>query len=506
MAPPVPPKDVVETVVERMRQSKSGGSSGSNKNNNSNSNSRSDGVVLAQQISLQTIEETQNSLRVLNVQHRLSTLGKGDNVFKRACALLEYNAREIQGLKLPMRLLAKIAKATSPSEFEKFHTKIGNLRRRRRSTTSTTTSRKSMNTSHNDNDGSKTKTTRATVQASTEDTILAIQKSSSLPLLAIKLATYVADSNGVAQRAQNVLNQLMKRKVPATKTTLAAYANASTSFAAANREYQQLIKDIQTHQAAYEAVCFYIIAKQEMKQQQLKHSSSKTSSSAGQYLFEQQHHQSQSSQHQQQQPLTVETMLQFTTDFTAKEFRTIHEFVSMNAKHILSNSKSVVETTATSKRGEKSKGKVPHNQKTTSKANTKTGTSATSGTKRRDGGVADTAPKGKRSKASKKMTTSDDVNDDSVAIDNNDDYYYNNNDNESKYSYEFLNWKEKTLAKTMMMNRTKDKIIANETTHQNNNNKEDVSLLPPDLSWDDKNKESLHQVARQILRRRGLLK
>lgn len=176
-----------------------------------------DKLRLDQQISPQVLQETQSALRILKLKSPNGTFGKNDNDLKRACALLEYVVREREGYKIPMHRLARAA-CMKERDFVKFHEMIGNFRRNSKSAIQITRLRKG---------------TTPTIGGQT----------SSIPSLAIKLGTYVQDSNGVSIRAAKLYQHLMRH---------------AKNLRATERIHQ--LRDINDHQKAYEAACFYIAA------------------------------------------------------------------------------------------------------------------------------------------------------------------------------------------------------------------------------------------------------
>lgn len=156
-------------------------------------------------LSKKVLEQTRSDLRGL--QHRNpGSLQKQDNNIRRACALLEYIAREEAGIKLPMDKLASTARMKA-NDFKKFHQLIGNFR-----------------------------TKKPTKGA-------ASNQKSSIPSLAMKLGSHVTDSNGVAIRAQRLLGDIAR-------------------FYRRNRD---LMTDIVQNSRTYEAVCFFIVATQDTR-------------------------------------------------------------------------------------------------------------------------------------------------------------------------------------------------------------------------------------------------
>jgi hypothetical protein len=171
---------------------------------------------LERKISPKVIQQTQNALRLLKLKNPRGSFGKQDNDLKRACALLEYIAREKEGFKIPMEKLAKAA-CMKKIEFVKFHQIIGHFRENASSKSSS-----SSKANGNDAEG---------------------QQKSSIPLLSIKLGPFVQDSNGVAVRAQSIFDNIL------------TYA---TKMSRTESRYQ--VRDMRRYQKTYEAACFYFEA------------------------------------------------------------------------------------------------------------------------------------------------------------------------------------------------------------------------------------------------------
>eukprot|EP00980_Cylindrotheca_fusiformis_P027748 scaffold22549_cov98-Cylindrotheca_fusiformis.AAC.4 len=172
-----------------------------------------DKLNLDKMISPKVLQETQSALRILKLKSPSGTFGRQDNDLKRACALLEYVVREREGYKIPMDRLARAA-CMKERDFIKFHEIIGNFRRN-----SVASLRKNKTPANQ------------------------IRQTSSIPSLAIKLGTYVQDSNGVSLRATKLYQELVTH----ARTMLAS-------------ERINQLRDINDHRKAYEAACFYLAA------------------------------------------------------------------------------------------------------------------------------------------------------------------------------------------------------------------------------------------------------
>ncbi len=194
---------------------------------------------LQEKLSATILEKARSELRGLQFQNPHGTFGKGDNDLKRASVLLEYVAREEQGVKIPLGHLAKAA-YVKEADFGKFHRQIGNFRNR--------------------------------PTTSSSDTI-----TSTIPSLAMKLGSHVNDSNGVAIRAQRLLNRIVRFH----------YKNPHQ------------LRDIGRFAKVYEAVCFFIEA---------THHAHKDEGDEGKQL-------------------QVATVVDVSTDFTLSEFANILEHV-----------------------------------------------------------------------------------------------------------------------------------------------------------------------------------
>lgn len=167
-------------------------------------------LKIDEELSAKVIDATQSALRVMKYKHPTgSIITKGDNDLKRASALLEYIARELAGVKIPMDQLARAA-YMRPTEFVKFHQMVGNFRE----------------TSESQN-----------AQASRNSTA-SKKRTSSMPALAIKFGAFVHDSTGIALRAQKLYNKVYR-------------------YGQKNPHHRQ---DMHRFQKVYEAVCYYTAA------------------------------------------------------------------------------------------------------------------------------------------------------------------------------------------------------------------------------------------------------
>jgi hypothetical protein len=193
------------------------------------------------QVSLtnKVLERTRSELRDLEFRNPFGTFQKGDNGRKRICALLEYVAREEEGVKIPMAQLAMIA-FMKESDFKKFHERVGNFRNSKR--------------------------TKAPSR----------QQKSSIPSLAMKLGSFLADTNSVALRAQRLLEDLGRFY----------------------RKNTHQIRDMVQHAKTYEAACFFIVATQDL---------------CGDYI--------------EDKPLQASTVVDVSTDFSLGEFANVEAHV-----------------------------------------------------------------------------------------------------------------------------------------------------------------------------------
>lgn len=201
-------------------------------------------------LSAKILEKARNELRIFQLHNPPGTFGKCDNQERRAGALLEYVAREQEGLKLSMQKLAKACFAKE-KEFVKFHSHVGNFRY------------KPPQAKDSSNDKQR--------------------RQSSIPSLAMKLGSYVADSNGAAIRAQRLLHKLIR-------------------FYHKRPDY---LKDIDRLFRTYEAACFYIVA----TQQDMGRINNDTTNG------------------ENDKQLSVATVVDVSTDFTLSEFAAVLEHV-----------------------------------------------------------------------------------------------------------------------------------------------------------------------------------
>jgi hypothetical protein len=180
-------------------------------------------VKLSQKPSTKAIKLTRDAFRTMNARYRPGSLMyQCDHDLSRAAALLEYTVREHESTCIRMTELAK-ACCLKAKNFEAFHEIVGNHR--------TQSSRSSLSK----------------------------RKESTIPSLAIKLGTLVHDPSGFATRAER-LHQAFQN-------------HAKTNME--EREGRQQLRDMEKHQAAYEAVCFYLIATKELSGSNVRRYASK---------------------------------------------------------------------------------------------------------------------------------------------------------------------------------------------------------------------------------------
>eukprot|EP00538_Stauroneis_constricta_P001798 CAMPEP_0119569552 /NCGR_PEP_ID=MMETSP1352-20130426/42029_1 /TAXON_ID=265584 /ORGANISM="Stauroneis constricta, Strain CCMP1120" /LENGTH=104 /DNA_ID=CAMNT_0007619125 /DNA_START=54 /DNA_END=364 /DNA_ORIENTATION=+ len=85
-------------------------------------------ITINEDIPKAVVSQTQNEFRGMKIRHRQGTFGKIDHELSRAAALLEYVARELKGIRIPLKVLAKAA-CVSEKKFKNFHLHVGNFRR-----------------------------------------------------------------------------------------------------------------------------------------------------------------------------------------------------------------------------------------------------------------------------------------------------------------------------------------------------------------------------------------
>lgn len=237
-------------------------------------------------ISQKVIETAQSALRVLKYKHPHGTFGKGDNELKRACAMLEYVSREVDGFKIPMSELAKVA-YMKDRDFNKFHQRLGNFRTIGQARGSALTPRSSS---------------RSTIPKPTTSV-------SSIPSLSIKLGPFVTDSSGVAARAQRLYNDIAR-------------------YSKSNQD--QLI-DMARNQQIYETACYFLMATQNMGASSRKSKNNNDDDDTT-------------------KPLQLSTVVDLSNNFTQAEFQSVLDHIltlqeSMEATRIateLSTNKSCV--------------------------------------------------------------------------------------------------------------------------------------------------------------------
>jgi hypothetical protein len=231
------------------------------------------------------VDQIQDALQLLRTKKSIGSLGvKHDSERKRACALLEYFAREQCGIKIPMEDLVKQAHAKKKGEFVKFHQVVGNMRDH------WTASSAKKGSAVGSVVGVKP-TNVGTVQNQNSSGL----NKGSFNVLAVQLGAFVPHSNVVARQALVLFQEILK--VIQTKHY-------------GERKYA--LQDVQKNQQAYEAACFYLVATQD---------SSKSNRNANKQ------HPLPSAKLDKDQKLDLSTFLNATKDFSQSEFETVLNYV-----------------------------------------------------------------------------------------------------------------------------------------------------------------------------------
>lgn len=166
----------------------------------------------------QHIEE---QLRLLNIRAPVKLLGKGDSIESRKLVMLELILRS-KNVRLPPGRLAS-AVGMKAAAFEGLSSKLGNY----------------MNIAQTKQPHSSQDSV-----ASASSTV-----SSTIPALSIRLGSQVHDSHGFARRAQQLLED-MEQHIRTTSTVSA-------------QKKKGYLQDMRRSRAAYEAACFYVVARME---------------------------------------------------------------------------------------------------------------------------------------------------------------------------------------------------------------------------------------------------
>jgi hypothetical protein len=180
------------------------------------------------------VEDIQDALHLLRTRSSIGSLGAKDSERRRACALVEYFAREQCDIQIPMDALGKQSYTKKKADFVKFHMLIGNLRDQW-----TTNRPKNGNV---DTTGTHSAAGATSKSNSSKVDSYSFQQSS-INLLAVQLGAFVAHSNVVAKQAQDLFHQMV------TAIQTKKYG-----------ERIHALQDIQRNQRAYEAACFFLVA------------------------------------------------------------------------------------------------------------------------------------------------------------------------------------------------------------------------------------------------------
>ncbi|KAG7371856.1 hypothetical protein IV203_017998 [Nitzschia inconspicua] len=235
------------------------------------------------------VEQIQDALQLLRSKKSIGSLGiKNDSDRKRACALLEYIAREEYGIKISMDDLTKQAYVKKKGDFAVFHQVIGNLR-----------DHWNTQTLQNQVSNSVVGSTTTTGTKATD----APQKSC-FNLLAVQLGAFVPHSSLMARQAQSLFQQIL--------------AFIRTKHYG---ERKHALQDVQKNYRAYEAACFYLVATQDTPN--TKNSNNQNRSKSG----SSKHPKPVVSSGRNDQTLDLPTFIDATKIFVQSEFETILKFV-----------------------------------------------------------------------------------------------------------------------------------------------------------------------------------
>ncbi|KAG7338665.1 hypothetical protein IV203_020713 [Nitzschia inconspicua] len=268
------------------------------------------------------VEQIQDALQLLRSKKSIGSLGiKNDSDRKRACALLEYIAREEYGIKISMDDLTKQAYVKKKGDFAVFHQVIGNLRDHWKT-----------QTVHNQCGNSVVGGTTTTGMNGTKATD-APQKSS-FNLLAVQLGAFVPHSSLMARQAQSLFQQIL--------------AFVRTKHYG---ERKHALQDVQKNYRAYEAACFYLVATQDTFNNNNNNQNRNKSGSS-------KHAKSVVSSGRNDQTLDLPTFIDATKIFVQSEFETILKFVqslqeemdSVKVQSELQNSKVLMGGTASTRK------------------------------------------------------------------------------------------------------------------------------------------------------------
>ena len=175
-------------------------------------------------------QEIEEQLRLLNIRAPIKQLGKGDSVESRKLVLLEHSLRSSKH-DVSLKTLAS-AVGIKVAAFESLSFRVSQYmdvafksERKARASFSQPSSLDSQS-------GNPTKRAAST---------------STIPALSIRLGSQVHDSHGYAQRAQKLLKD-MEDYITSTSTI-------------SSQKKRGYLQDMQRSRAAYEAACFYLVAR-----------------------------------------------------------------------------------------------------------------------------------------------------------------------------------------------------------------------------------------------------
>ena len=204
-----------------------------------------------QNISKELLDSAKAKFRLLSVKaSQPGQLGKGDSQESRAALILEQVVRmDGRRQKLSLQMLTKVV-GVNRKHLEALQLKVDNY------LTETESSGRIVGHTITKKRSLSTISVGRTVSVSSNSSIHSLSsrslrseqhpKSSSFPMLSIKLGPLLEDSNGFCQRAQELFTDIQEH-IQTSRTINEHH----------RRDYKA---DLSKHQSAYEAVCFFLIA------------------------------------------------------------------------------------------------------------------------------------------------------------------------------------------------------------------------------------------------------
>lgn len=235
-------------------------------------------------------QQIEEQLRVLAVRAPVKQLGKGDSEESRKLVLLEQilRASNHDAILETKKLAAAVGMKAAAFEALRFkvsqYNNVSNSSKGKRKRRSSASSQS---------------VTSVLSRDSINDSTISVSHKSTIPALSIRLGSQVHDSHGYARHAQQLLIDV--------EEYIKTASNIST------QQKRGYLQDMQRSRAAYEAACFYVVARGQKTKKSIRSSDS-------------------ASQEEEDLQISIQDVIDASTSVSASEFRdilpTVEKFVS----------------------------------------------------------------------------------------------------------------------------------------------------------------------------------